>query len=1346
MPKPPSPARRSRRIAWGLFLGLVSLLAADLIRAQVLRIEAGGSPPAEVPKDARADSSLFARENLTAWCIVPFDSKKRNPEERAAMLERLGFKHFAYDWRAEHVPTFDEEFEALKRHGVSLDAFWGPAELNDDSKRILDVLKRHNAKAQLWVLTDFGPDKATGAEQERRVTEGAARVKPLAQAAAEIGCTVALYNHGGWFGEPENQIAIIERLKKDGIANVGLVYNLHHGHPHVERLKPLLQTMMPYLLALNINGMDPGGDGGARKILPLGQGGLDLGLLKLIRESGYKGRIGILGHTQDDAEERLRDNLDGLDWLVPQLDGAAPGPKPTPRTPVPPPPAPTPAAAAAGLSPAQAQEVATVLDAARRDGDPARGAAVFTDVRFTCFSCHKVGDQGGTIGPELTALVKTMPPEDVVASVLWPRLKVKEGYEAFAFALDDGRLLQGYKVEETPTAIKVRDVALGDIVPVPKNAIEESKPLGTLMPEGLAATMSPRERSDLLSFLLKLGAEGTATPSLTLPAHAHAPAEFDYDQKPLRPEFYTSAADHVNRNRIFDFYAKEADFFRKQPSPPPLLPMYPGLDGGKQGHWGNQNESTWADGRWNESDLGTVLGGVFRVNGETIPKAVCLRLGEKGELSACFNPQTLNYEALWTGGFVRFSSVRHGFMEGLILDGKPLPKPAATAPSKPFVYKGYYRHGKRVIFSYTFDGEEWLDAPWADEKGGFVREAGPAATHRFRDLTRGGGAQWPQVLVTHGRPGQSRPFAIDTIEPPFENPWKALMFFSGLDFLADGTAMIATMEGDVWRVSGLDDGLANVSWKRFASGLHQPQGVVAADGKVYVLGRDQITELQDLDGDGEADFLRCVDNAYTTSPAGHDFICGLQRDAAGNFYTASGPQGVLRIPPDGGPPQVLATGFRNPDGLGLTRSGVLTVPQSEGEWVPTSQVCEIRPGRHYGYPGPKNDEPPALPLVYLPRGIDNSSSEQVEVTSDRWAPFQGNQIHLSFGAGGAFLLLRDEVDGQPQGAVSPIPGDFLSGIHRGRFSPRDGQLYVCGQAGWGTYTSLDGCFQRLRYTGDPVQAPRSIHAVENGVVLTFHQPVDPAVVGRPGACFAQAWNYRYSSGYGSLEYSTRHPGTPGHDVLPIRAAHVVGDGRTLFLEIPDIQPVDTLHLRLDVDAGPPQELFATVHKLAPPFTGFEGYKPTPKIVAAHPRLADMAALKFKRTPNPWATKIPRARTIEIAAGRNLTYTVPAIKVKAGEAVKLTFLNPDVVPHNWVLLRPGTLATVGDLVNKIIAEPDAAARNYIPKTEDVLVYVDVVDPGTEAAIYFKAPDSPGRYPYLCSFPGHWMVMNGVMTVE
>ncbi len=79
------------------------------------------SPDIGVAADqAPREYDQFARTNLVAWCIVPFDARKRGPEERAAMLEKLGLKLFAYDYRAEHVPTFDAEMEALDRHHVRL--------------------------------------------------------------------------------------------------------------------------------------------------------------------------------------------------------------------------------------------------------------------------------------------------------------------------------------------------------------------------------------------------------------------------------------------------------------------------------------------------------------------------------------------------------------------------------------------------------------------------------------------------------------------------------------------------------------------------------------------------------------------------------------------------------------------------------------------------------------------------------------------------------------------------------------------------------------------------------------------------------------------------------------------------------------------------------------------------------------------------------------------------------------------------------------------------------------------------------------------------------------------------
>jgi sugar phosphate isomerase/epimerase len=259
---------------------------------------------------------LFARTNLVAWCIVPFDAKKRGPEERAQMLERLGIHRFAYDWRAEHIPTFDEEIAACRRHNVEITAWWFPTTLDKDAHAILAALERNKLRTQLWVMGGGGAVKSDE-EQKQRVSSEAKRIRTIADAAAKIDCTVALYNHGGWFGEPTNQIAIVKELRSAGMTNVGIVYNFHHGHDHIARFPELFRAMQPYLACVNINGMVRDGERAGKKILTIGQGDQETAMLRIVRDSGWRGPIGILNHrTELDAEVALRDNLRGLDEVV----------------------------------------------------------------------------------------------------------------------------------------------------------------------------------------------------------------------------------------------------------------------------------------------------------------------------------------------------------------------------------------------------------------------------------------------------------------------------------------------------------------------------------------------------------------------------------------------------------------------------------------------------------------------------------------------------------------------------------------------------------------------------------------------------------------------------------------------------------------------------------------------------------------------------------------------------------------------------------------------------------------------------------------------------------------------
>src|SRR5437764_1403387 len=118
---------------------------------------------------------------------------------------------------------------------------------------------------------------------------------------------------------PEERAAMLERLRFQGITNAGIVYNQHHGHGHLERFAELMSKMKPHLLALNLNGMTRDGEKIGKQILPVGQGELDLKLLRIIRDSGWRGPIGLLNHTDEDAEVRLQENLRGLRRLVAQL-------------------------------------------------------------------------------------------------------------------------------------------------------------------------------------------------------------------------------------------------------------------------------------------------------------------------------------------------------------------------------------------------------------------------------------------------------------------------------------------------------------------------------------------------------------------------------------------------------------------------------------------------------------------------------------------------------------------------------------------------------------------------------------------------------------------------------------------------------------------------------------------------------------------------------------------------------------------------------------------------------------------------------------------------------------------
>ena len=87
-----------------------------------------------------------------------------------------------------------------------------------------------------------------------------------------------------------------------------------------------------------------------------------------------------------------------------------------------------------------------------------------------------------------------------------------------------------------------------------------------------------------------------------------------------------------------------------------------------------------------------------------------------------------------------------------------------------------------------------------------------------------------------------------------------------------------------------------------------------------------------------------------------------------------------------------------------------------------------------------------------------------------------------------------------------------------------------------------------------------------------------------------------------------------------------------------------------------------------------------------------------------------------------------------------------MPHNLVLVKPGGAQTVGDASFKMLNDPKAGEKNYVPDLDEVIAFLPVINPDTEHILHFRAPKEPGEYPYICTFPGHWMAMRGVLKVK
>jgi hypothetical protein len=460
--------------------------------------------------------------------------------------------------------------------------------------------------------------------------------------------------------------------------------------------------------------------------------------------------------------------------------------------------------------------------------------------------------------------------------------------------------------------------------------------------------------------------------------------------------------------------------------------------------------------------------------------------------------------------------------------------------------------------------------------------------------TRGGPLLWKGEIETAGTisPDASA-YVIDTVGLPDKNPWKSWVKPSGFDFFRDGRAAVCTLSGDVWIVSGLDARLDHVKWKRFATGLYEPLGLRILEDQIYVLDRNGIVRLHDLNHDGEADFYENFNSDLVSDANYHSFHYDLQTDREGNFYYAvTGNQMpmakpdhscVVKVSKYGDKAEVFSTGLRAANGLGMGPNDELTVGDNQGHWVPASPIFLAKPGAFFGFHGdsrrvseaefaahikehPKNDPP----ICWVPYKWDNSAGGQVWAGKN-WGPFRNHMLHMSYGKCTLFALLSETVDGITQGGVVQIPGKFDSGVMRGRLNPLDGQVWLCGLNGWQSSANKDGCLQRVRYTGKSSYQPTDLHMTTAGVRVTFPCELDPETANDAGGYTFEAWGYQPTEKYGSDEYKISDPNVKGHDSFEVQKAVLLADKRTILLTVEGLKPVTqyVINMRLKAADGAP---------------------------------------------------------------------------------------------------------------------------------------------------------------------------------
>jgi cytochrome c5 len=456
-----------------------------------------------------------------------------------------------------------------------------------------------------------------------------------------------------------------------------------------------------------------------------------------------------------------------------------------------------------------------------------------------------------------------------------------------------------------------------------------------------------------------------------------------------------------------------------------------------------------------------------------------------------------------------------------------------------------------------------------------------------------------RVELTLGQPlrrdielrSAAKPYAYRVETVPL--PQQMIPEVSSIAFSPTGSLVMTNRRGDVW----IRD---QKGWRRFAGGLYEGFGVVAAsDSEIFVLQRPEITRLVDTNGDGVADRYETFADGWGITGNYHEFSYGLARDRAGNFFGGFGMASAGDFPwvrgplkealvvplPNGKIPAdphrsvakyqgwafrvdrdgtfvPLATGLRQPLGVGVSPQDELFVTDVSGAWVPTSLLHHVEAGSFYGHPdGLKwhpdfKDKPVTYdmlvamrrpPTAYLPRGLMGGSPGQPawDTSGGKFGPYAG-QMFLGDVTALVMRVDLEKVGGAYQGAAFPFirgQGLGIGGMHNA-FGP-DGAFYIAQTVrGWMSTEGGEG-IQRVVWTGENPVDVQHLRLTTGGFSLYFTEPM-AAPAGDAASYRIRRFQYNYHIQDGSLRRNEVE--------VPIKASRFSSDQRTVELDLQEMQP------------------------------------------------------------------------------------------------------------------------------------------------------------------------------------------------